>query len=642
MPDFSSSRAVLIGVGTYTHLPPVGAALNSLARFASVLTGPLCGWPTGQTVVLSDVRQPGKLPDRLVKHFEAVRDVALFYYVGHGQVDPFDTLCLGLVDSRTEAIRRRTTSLPFDAVRHALASSRARAKIVILDCCYAGLAAEGPGALTSPDLLNHTRGTGAYTLAAAGEFATAWYDTDPATPRPQTYFTQYLADVIEAGIPGEGPHLALEPIFYATLDALARDGKPLPTSRATGQATRIPFARNAAASPHPRRPTTQAPSPKDTARKPSSPAPTTGTPEPFALLSAAARNLPPLLSRRRALIALSTVAAASVIIPLVLRTSPSDDLRPTLFGVPLVGHTDSVEEVALGVLNGKTIAVSGSRDDTVRVWDLATTTQLGAPLTGHTRSVFAMAVGVLDGRTIAVSGGYDQTLRRWDLATATQIGDPIEHISSAEELAVGSLNGKAIAVSGSGDKTLRRWDLAAGTELGNPLTGHNDTVAAVALGVLNGKAIAVSGSHDRTLRRWDLAAGTPSGPPFTGHGDSVYAVAVGTLNDRAIAVSGSGDKTLRIWDLAAGTQLGAPLTGHTEGVKAVALGTLNGEAIAVSGSDDKTLRVWDLANGTQLGNPITGHTEGVKAVAVGTLNGRTIAVSGSGDRTLRVWILGPP
>jgi amino acid transporter len=239
------SRAVLVGTGTYTHLPPVPAASNSLGRMEALLTGHLCGWPRDRVRVFADERLPGGLPDQLVELFQDVRDVALFYFVGHGQVDPADSLCLGLVESRVEAARRKTTSLPFDAVRYALSQSRARAKIVILDCCYAGLAAAST--LAAPDMLDLTRGTGAYTLAAAGEFDRAWFETDDNGRPQQTYFTKYFADVIECGIPGEPELLRLEPIFHAVAEALANDGKPVPTSRATGHAPRLEFARNAAA-----------------------------------------------------------------------------------------------------------------------------------------------------------------------------------------------------------------------------------------------------------------------------------------------------------------------------------------------------------------------------------------------------------
>jgi hypothetical protein len=258
--DLARSRAVLIGTGNYGHLPPVPAARHSLARMRSLLTGDLCGWPADSVSVFADERDPGRLPHALVELFLAARDVALFYFVGHGQVDPDDSLCLALVDSRTEAELRRTTSLAFDSVRYALRLSRAGVKIVILDCCYAGLAARPT--LSAGDLSDLTRGTGAYTLAAAGEFSRAWFETDHALTAPQTYFTKYLADVVERGIPGRGPELTIEPIFHETAEALARDGKPVPTSRASGHAGRLVFARNAAPMDAPNTGAAEEPPPK--------------------------------------------------------------------------------------------------------------------------------------------------------------------------------------------------------------------------------------------------------------------------------------------------------------------------------------------------------------------------------------------
>lgn len=242
--DYSASQAVLVGTGTYTHLPSVPAALNSLRRMEDLLTGDVCGWPRERIVTFRDRRKPEDLADDIVQRFQDVRDIAIFYYVGHGQIDRDDMLCLGLRDSRPELARRRTTSLPFEAVRHALAHSRARAKIVILDCCYAGLATSN--ALAADDVLDLTRGTGAYTLAAAGEFSRAWYETDPDPSKAQTYFTKYFADVVLEGIPGAGPELYLAEIFHAAAEKLARDSLPIPTSRAHDHATRFTFARNAA------------------------------------------------------------------------------------------------------------------------------------------------------------------------------------------------------------------------------------------------------------------------------------------------------------------------------------------------------------------------------------------------------------
>ena len=182
--DYSQSRAVVIGTWDYDHLPPVTAAANSLNRMVSLLTGPLCGWPEGRMLVVANERSPGALPDRLITAFEDIIDVALFYYVGHGQIDMDDQLCLSLVASRTEANRRAATSLPFQAVRRALLDSSATTKIVILDCCFAGLANRPANTLAAlpDDVLDKTAGAGAYTMAASGAYTTAWFETGTISP----------------------------------------------------------------------------------------------------------------------------------------------------------------------------------------------------------------------------------------------------------------------------------------------------------------------------------------------------------------------------------------------------------------------------------------------------------------------------
>ena len=80
--------------------------------------------------------------------------------------------------------------------------------------------------------------------------------------------------------------------------------------------------------------------------------------------------------------------------------------------------------VAAAELDGRPVVISGGRDETVRVWDLATGAPVGEPFTGHTGWVRAVAVAQLDGRPVIISGGDDTTVRVWDLATGTPVGDP--------------------------------------------------------------------------------------------------------------------------------------------------------------------------------------------------------------------------
>jgi len=82
----------------------------------------------------------------------------------------------------------------------------------------------------------------------------------------------------------------------------------------------------------------------------------------------------------------------------------------------LTGHTDSVWAVAIAP-SGK-FAVSGSDDNTLKVWDLASGNVLKT-LTGHTNWVKAVAIA--PSGKFAVSASGDNTLKVWDLASGKEI-----------------------------------------------------------------------------------------------------------------------------------------------------------------------------------------------------------------------------
>ncbi|MEU7640943.1 caspase family protein [Streptomyces sp. NPDC039016] len=578
--DYSRSRAVLIGAWDYAHLAPVPAARNSLERVAGLLTGPLCGWPKPRVKALRNVRRRDRLPDQLMKLFDGVEDVALFYFVGHGQLYE-DELCLALRESPRAGPRTTTVGLPFSDVRAALRACNAQTKIVILDCCFAGHAArtEHTLASTSTNVIDKTLGTGAVTLAASGAYRTAWFESAPDVADPQTYFTKYLVDVIEQGIPGHPGGLPLGPIYARTADALARDHRPEPTRSVRHDADRFILARNIA---KPAEPPAALPSPDS------------GT---EAAVPTAHRGP----NRRHIILGgLTGLAAASGATLIGLRLAdgisghqpsgkPSPD--PSASGrqprgtpgphlwLTLTGHTDDVISVAFSP-GGKTLA-SGSSDNTVRLWDGATRTSM-ATLTGHTSTVRSVAFSP-NGKTLA-SGSYDQTVRLWDVATRTSIATLVNHTGGVNSVAF-SPDGKILA-SGSYDKTVRLWDVGARTITATLTSSIGGTggVNSVAFSP-NGKTLA-SGIN-KTIQLWDVGARTMTAT-LTGHTDDVMSVAFSP--DGKTLASGGYDKTVRLWDVATRTSI-ATLVNHTEVVESVAFSP---DRNTLANSNNYTVRLWKL------------------------------------------------
>ncbi len=117
-------------------------------------------------------------------------------------------------------------------------------------------------------------------------------------------------------------------------------------------------------------------------------------------------------------------------------------------------------------------------------------------LTGHTRAVRTVTQLRDDDRL--VSGSDDNTLRIWDLATGTCVRTLTGHTGGVAT--VTQLRDDDRIVSGSWDKTLRIWDGYTGECL-KTLTGHTDIVRTVIQ--LRDSRLASGSSSDGTLMIWD-------------------------------------------------------------------------------------------------------------------------------------------
>ncbi|MBD2665947.1 WD40 repeat domain-containing protein [Richelia sinica] len=116
-------------------------------------------------------------------------------------------------------------------------------------------------------------------------------------------------------------------------------------------------------------------------------------------------------------------------------------------------------------------------------------------LTGHSHVVNSLAISA-DAK-ILVSGSRDKTVRIWNLES----GELLQTLKGHRDgvYAVALCPNEQIIASGSADKTIKLWHLESGELLGT-FTGHTDTVTALAF-TTSGEML-VSGSLDKTIKIW--------------------------------------------------------------------------------------------------------------------------------------------
>ena len=314
---------------------------------------------------------------------------------------------------------------------------------------------------------------------------------------------------------------------------------------------------------------------------------------------------------------------ASIIRRLFIQQLPTWIVRVPVFAddwsvhLQTLSHPTAVNTVTFSP--DSRLILSGSDDETVRVWDAATGAERRV-LKGHSDSVNAVAFSP-NGRLI-VSGSDDKTVRIWDAALGAERRVLVGHEGSVNAVAFSP--DSRLIVSGSNDMTVRIWDAATGAK--RCVLGHSVPVNIVAFSP--DSQLIVLSSNDMTVRRWDAAIGGEQRVPKS-YSSSVNAVAFSP--NGWLIVSGFYDMTVQVWDAATGAEQHV-LKGHSDSVNAVAFSP--DSRLIVSSSNDMTVRIWDAVTGAKQ-RVLKGHSDSVNAVAF-SLDSRLI-VSGSSENTVRVW-----
>ncbi|EDV59261.1 guanine nucleotide-binding protein subunit beta-like protein [Drosophila erecta] len=218
----------------------------------------------------------------------------------------------------------------------------------------------------------------------------------------------------------------------------------------------------------------------------------------------------------------------------------------------LIGHNGWVTQIATNPKDPDTI-ISASRDKTLIVWKLTRDehTNYGYPqkrLYGH--SHFISDVVLSSDGNYALSGSWDQTLRLWDLAAGKTTRRFEGHTKDVLSVAFSADNRQI--VSGSRDKTIKLWNTLAECKFTIQEDGHTDWVSCVRFSPNHSNPIIVSCGWDRTVKVWNLANCKLKN---NHHGHNGYLNTVTVSPDGSLCTSGGKDSKALLWDLNDGKNL---------------------------------------------------------------------------------------
>lgn len=127
-------RALIVGINNYPTAPLKGC-INDAIEIATVLERDADGAPNFSVRVLTDASDTitrGMLRQQIEELFAGPSDIALFYFSGHGMVNSSGGLIVTPDHSPGDE------GISMDQILNWANKSRAREKVVILDCCHSG------------------------------------------------------------------------------------------------------------------------------------------------------------------------------------------------------------------------------------------------------------------------------------------------------------------------------------------------------------------------------------------------------------------------------------------------------------------------------------------------------------------------
>ncbi|MEU8629039.1 caspase family protein [Streptomyces sp. NPDC048669] len=236
LPKPATSRAILIGVSRYDVLAPIASVTGNLTDLKAVLTSH-SSWnlPEEHCIVLPEPASHVQVIDAVREAAAHAKDTLLVYFSGHGLRDEASgDLYLALPMTQEG---HAYTGLEFEHLRRAVRDADALRKIVVLDCCYAGLATLSSGS----ELAEDAAIDGAFLMAAAQPNRRARF----APGARNTVFTGELLRVMRQGVAGGPELLNVNAVYRQAHNNLVAQRQPEPQKSELNDAGSLSLIRNA-------------------------------------------------------------------------------------------------------------------------------------------------------------------------------------------------------------------------------------------------------------------------------------------------------------------------------------------------------------------------------------------------------------
>jgi len=178
-------KALVVGINYYAHGNPLHGCVDDAHRVKSVLERNSDGTLNFGMKLLSGTGpttpvERSSLREQVQALFADDREIALFYFAGHGHIETTGGYLL-TSDSRSGA-----EGLSLHDIMTLANASKAKNKIIILDSCHSGIAAANP---ITPSTSELTEGTTILTASTADQYASEKND--------RGVFTTLMIDALE-------------------------------------------------------------------------------------------------------------------------------------------------------------------------------------------------------------------------------------------------------------------------------------------------------------------------------------------------------------------------------------------------------------------------------------------------------------